>query len=85
MTDSQLAKAAARLNRLHGEANLLIGRIANHPNGEQIREELFDNGAGHTWCCGSIVHDHMVHPERWELTPGGILRYKNRRCTNDNS
>jgi hypothetical protein len=84
MTDGELAKAATRLNRLHYEASMLIEKIGDHPNGEQIIEDMFDNGMGHTWSCGLIVHEHMVHPERWEWTENDILRYKKGRCTDDN-
>lgn len=79
MTDGELAKAAARLRRLHNEAHSVIEQIAGHPNGEQIIRDLHDNGLGYLCDFGSIVHEYMIHPERWELTQSGILHWTPKR------
>ena len=75
MTDSELVRVVARIDRLIAEADRLMRDvIIEHPNGEDLQESMYDNGMGHTWACGSIAHPHLLRPEKWELVHGR-LRY----------
>ncbi len=66
MTDGQLVKVMARMQRLTDEAvDLLNDAIVNHPNGEALRKELCEEGLGYRWALALMTHSHLIHPERW--------------------
>lgn len=66
MTDGQLLKTMARLQRLTNEISYIIDEeILNHPNGKSLRGELHDNGLGYNWDFWLIAHSHLIHPGRW--------------------
>ena len=66
MTDGQLVKVMARLQRLTDKTCQLIDDvIVEHPNSSKLRDELHANGLGYAWDCMEIVVEHLEHPERW--------------------
>ncbi|KKK93437.1 hypothetical protein LCGC14_2692880 [marine sediment metagenome] len=74
MTDGQLVKVMARVQRLSDEKHRLIEDvILEHPNGEALCEELKDEGMGYTWCCALLTHPYLKHPERWECEHGKLV------------
>ena len=78
MTDGQLVKVMARLQKLCDEIIYILNEeISNHENGEAICGELLDNGLGYNWDCADIIHPHLQHPERWECEHGKLV-YKGR-------
>ncbi len=76
MTDGKLVKAMARVYRLNEQIRDLMYEASNHPNGQALIWELQENGLGYTVDCASIAYGHLVHPERWECTHHGPLKWK---------
>lgn len=74
MTDGELVKVMARLQRLDDEiAWILNEEIIDHPNGEELIGDLHDNGLGYRLECSAIAHPHLTHPERWILRCGRLV------------
>lgn len=67
MTDGQLVKVIARIQRLNDNmVDLLSNVVIDHPNGEALRKALCEEGMGIRWNMLSLTHPHLEHPERWE-------------------
>ncbi len=76
MTDGELLKVLARIQR-HTDAiaDLMHQQVLKHPNGEALFSEMADNGIGYRWDCDAIGHPHLLHPDRWNRSGDGYLKY----------
>ena len=76
MTDGKMVKMMARIYRLNEQILGLLEDLSDHPNGEALVADVHDNGVGYSWDFASIAHSHLVHPDRWECSHRGPLRWK---------
>lgn len=70
MNDYDVVKIARKINKLNDEIRDLVRSLEDHPNGAAIIQAMEDNVIQTYASAESIVHDHLIHPERWILLFG---------------
>lgn len=73
-TDGDIVQLARRieahLDAVQDLCNLL--EDSEHPNTMEVVEALFDEGLPFRVQVTRVVHDCLLHPERWELEDGNL-------------
>lgn len=76
-SDGDIIKLARRFDALTFKQREILDRIreSDHPNADALADALESECETLAWAT-HVIHDHLEHPDRYEINENGIGRKK---------